>query len=254
VDLDGCSAAMRDEVVAKLKAADAGGVRDRETLRQLASAGVAARLIPDPAVMVAELFGAKLRRHGDDGPVARVRRAFPSGYLAVQFSADYGDDATLDGIAAQLGKVASASACGVVLFRAGAAPWHDDLRVFERLAARLPATATRIFTSLDVWDICALIAASQAYCGSSLHGRIVAMAFALPRISLHHPVPAARTGKLAAFAATWEAAGVPAMVAVDEIAEGIRAALATDPEQRRRTAAELVGHYRRGFAAICAGL
>ena len=76
---------------------------------------------------------------------------------------------------------------GVAFFRAGAAPWHDDLACYRRVAARMRTAAVKIFTSLDIWDICALIAASRAYCGSSLHGRIVAMAYALPRLNLIHP-------------------------------------------------------------------
>ena len=83
---------MRAEVLANLRAADAVGVRDRVTLEPLVAAGVGARLMPDPAVMVAELFGARIRRRARRGEVAQMRRAFPQGYVAVQFSADFGDD------------------------------------------------------------------------------------------------------------------------------------------------------------------
>ena len=80
------------------------------------------------------------------------------------------------------------------------------------------------------------------------------MAFALPRINLRHPAQAKRPTKQAAFAATWEEAGMPATVEVHEIAQGIQHALATDPGQRQHTATELVTQYRQGFNAICAGL
>ena len=40
------------------------------------------------------------------------------------------------------------------------------------------------FASLELWDLCALIASSRAYAGSSLHGRIVAMAHRVPRVNL----------------------------------------------------------------------
>ncbi|MDP3844739.1 MAG: polysaccharide pyruvyl transferase family protein [Oxalobacteraceae bacterium] len=254
VDLNQCEPAMRAEVVAKLKAADDVSVRDQQTKALLDASGVTTRLIPDPAVMVAELFGTKIRQRARQGEVAQILRAFPQGYIAVQFSADFGDDQTLTEIAAQLDRIAISSGFGVAFFRAGAAPWHDDLLCYQRAAARMHAPAVKIFRSLNLWDICALIACSRVYVGSSLHGRIVAMAFALPRINLHHRAQATRPTKQTAFAATWEQAGIPATVEVDEIADGIRDALAIDSARLQHTASELVSRYRQGFNPICAGL
>lgn len=254
VDLDHIDPAVRGEVLAKLAAADYVSARDKYTQALLAAAGIAAPLIPDCAVMVAELFGAPIRERSHNGEVAQILQAFPQGYIAVQFNADFGDDETLAEIAAQLDRVALSSGYGVALFRAGAAPWHDDLTCYQHLAARMRVSAAKIFKSLDVWDICALIAHSRGYCGSSLHGRIVAMAFALPRMNMIHPAQVAQRTKQAAFAATWEAAGVPAIAGVDQIADGMRDALATDPEQRRYTAGELAARYRQGYDAIRAVL
>lgn len=254
VDLNECEPALRAEVLAKLKAADDVSVRDRQTKALLDAAGITTRLIPDPAVMVAELFGTKIRQRATQGEIAQILRAFPQGYIAVQFSADFGDDQTLTEIAAQLDRIAISSGFGVVFFRAGAAPWHDDLLCYQRAAARMHAPSVQIFRSLNLWDICALIACSRVYCGSSLHGRIVAMAFALPRINLRHPAQATRPTKQTAFAATWEQAGTPATVEVHEIADGIRDALAIDRAQLRHTATELVTRYRQGFNPIRARL
>lgn len=250
VDLDAIERDVRDEVLANLAGADAVSVRDRRTRAHLAAAGIAAQLAPDAAVMVAELFGDRIRRRAGRGEVARLREAFPRGYLAVQFSADFGDDATLSEIAAQLGRATAAARCGVALFRAGAAPWHDDVDVLGRVAARMRAPSARVFESLDIWDVCALLASARAYCGSSLHGRIVAMAFGLPRVGLRHPRCAAGAGKQAAFADAWEAAGVPATVGVDGIADGIALALATDPQRLLRAARELPERAREAFGAI----
>lgn len=250
VELRHGAAALREEVLGRLAAADDLSVRDTQTQAQLEAAGIAARLVPDPAVMTAELFGARIRRRADDGEVAQTLRAFPRGYVAVQFSADFGDDATLAGIAAQFDRVAASTGCGVVFFRAGAAPWHDDLDCYRRTAARMRTTAVSVFGSLDLWDICALIAGSRGYCGSSLHGRILAMAFALPRVNLRHPGGAERPTKQSAFAATWDHPGMPAMVGVDAVAESLGRALAVDAALLRSTAGRLVSHYRRGLLPL----
>jgi hypothetical protein len=254
VRLDAADAALRTEVLSGLAAADAVGVRDERTLSHLAAAGISARLMPDPAAMVAGLFGDRIRAAARRGDARRMREAFPQGFLAVQFSADFGDDATLRTIAAQLDRVAARDRCGVVLLRAGAAPWHDDLGTLQRVAAWMRPGTACVAGSLDVWDLCALVAGSRGFCGSSLHGRILAMAFALPRISLRPPSSAADTGKQAAYAATWEVAGMPGVVEPGDIAAAMAQAAAVPEPARRRAAAEWAARYREAFNALCRGL
>ncbi|OLL28494.1 chromosome condensation regulator RCC1 [Burkholderia sp. SRS-W-2-2016] len=248
VDFDRLDAGMRAEALAKLKQADAVSVRDVHTRNVLAAAGVTARLVPDPAVMVAELFGSRIRARSEQSGVARLRRAFPNGYIAVQFSADFGDDRTLGMLARELDRVSQESGLGIVFFQAGAAPWHDDPACYERIAAKMKTSDTAIFRSLDLWDICALIAHASAYAGSSLHGRIVAMAFGLPRVNLVHPARAHDTTKQSAFAETWEPAGVPGSVGIDALAEAVFTALTSDRELLARTASRLAALYREEFA------
>lgn len=250
-DLDKREPALRTEIVCKLRKANAVGVRDKTTQACLHAEGIHAQLLPDPAVMVAELFGTVIRQQAQTGEVAQVLRSFPNGYIAMQFSTDFDDDDSLNRIASQLDQAARSSGLGVALFRAGAAPWHDDLKCYQRLAARLSTAPVRIFTSLKIWDICALIACSRAYIGSSLHGRIVAMAFALPRVNLIHPAQAIHIGKQAAFAQTWETACMPTTVVMDNIADGLHDAMAADRDQLKYIAAKLVAEYRQGFHALC---
>ena len=246
--------ALRDEVLAKLAAADDVSVRDLYTHAVLAKSGIATRLVPDCAVMVADLFGDTIRRRASNDALKRAFEAAPRGYLAVQFSADFGDDATLTQIAAQLDRAAHTHGLAVIFFRAGAAPWHDDLSCFERAAARMRTPFKHVFDSLNIWDICALIAHSRAYIGSSLHGRIVAMAFARPRINLLHDDDIARPCKQTAFAETWEDAHAPVAVTTREIAQGIDAALSVDPRRLEQTAARLVSLYRNDFPMLSAHL
>ena len=253
VDLERQEAALRAEVVAKLHAADAVGVRDRQTQAALEAAGVPAALLPDPGVLVAELWGTRIRHRAWQGEVAAIRRAYPQGYMAIQFSADFGDDVTLAQIANQLDQVAAATGYGIVLFRAGAAPWHDDLDCYRRVAARMRAAA-QIFHSLQLWDICALIVGAHAYCGSSLHGRIVATAFALPRLSLLPTARESGASKLEAYADTWEAPDLRGVIGVDAIAAGLEQALQTDRERLQGLAVDLAARYREGFAALSAAL
>ena len=201
VELAERDAAFRDEVLAALREARSVSVRDRTTQTLLSAAGIDTTLVPDPVSRIATLFGARIR--------AGIRRSDP--YLAVQFAAECGDDATLAAFARGLDRVG----LPVVLFRAGAAPWHDTLEPYRRLAARskLPV---QIFEALDVWDICALIAGSSGCIGTSLHGRLVAESFGVPALSLERKAGAAK--KLRAYLATWSPGEAP--LAPDAFADG----------------------------------
>ncbi len=246
--------AFRSEIAAALAAATAVSVRDECTRAHLQAMGIATRLIPDPAVMVNALFGARIRARASLPAMADVLTAFAQGYAAVQFDARFSDDATLDIIAGQLDQVAAEQGLGIVLFRAGAAPWHDDIDVYRRLAQRLRVASLRIFGSLQVWDICALIAHGRVYCGSSLHGRIVAMAFALARVNLAWDGDEGTEDKPSAFAATWDRSCLPASTLVGGMAAAIECALAVDQTVLQQTAGDLVARYREGFATFARSL
>lgn len=251
VDLATQNPGLREEVVRKLTQADYVAVRDRHTLAALHASGVAAHLLPDSAVMVAELFANKIEGHARRGEVKQVSTAFPNAYLAVQFSADFGQAAILDSMAAQLQGIAAGCACAIVLFRAGSAPWHDDLDVYRRLAARLPGVPLHIFQSINMWDICALLARCHAYCGSSLHGRIVALAFGRPRMNLRHPgQPPALLTKQEAFVQTWEDSRLPGVIDIEQMEEAVGTVLRADSSIFYDKAKDLTSLYRQGFDAL----
>ncbi|MGF6934885.1 hypothetical protein OKW41_004047 [Paraburkholderia sp. UCT70] len=254
VDVERLDPGMRAEVLSKLAQADDVSVRDIHTQNGLAAAGILARLVPDPAVMVTELFGANIRACKERSGVADLQSAFPDGYVAVQFSADFGDDGTLGVLARELDRVSNESGLGIVFFRAGAAPWHDDMACYERIAARMKVSRTQLFRSLEIWDICALIADARAYAGSSLHGRIVALAFGLPRVNFFHPARANDTTKQSAFAATWEPACVPGSVGIEALSQAMLHALTIDRTLLWRTATHLTARYREGFAQTRAAM
>lgn len=250
VDLQALDPSIFDEVVEALRNADDVTVRDRFTQHLLSTAGVAARLLPDPAVMVAELFGDVIREHAAGEAVSAIRDACPNGYLAVQFSADFGDDRTLDEIAVHLDGVAQQHGLGIAFFCAGIAPWHDAVETYERTRGFMRTPVAHIMASPNIWDICALIAGSRGYCGSSLHGRIIAAAFALPRINVRHPARLTSHSKHTEFASTWEDPDMPDEVSVDQILLGVDNALKVDPAKLQRIAGSLASEYRAGFQRL----
>jgi hypothetical protein len=234
---------QREEVKAALRQADWVSVRDHVTQSALRAEGIAAPLCPDPAVMVAHCFGDTIQKHQQQGAVKAMRDVFPQGYLACQFSADFGDDTSLGALAQGLSRVIAETGLGVALFSAGTAPWHDDPALHKKLQQRLPTGMAQVFRSLHLWDICALIAASRGVVGSSLHGRIVALAYGLPRVSLLPPQQGQRPDKRTAFAKTWEPHAVPRSVAVSRIEAAVVQALAVPARVLQDNAADLRAQY-----------
>jgi hypothetical protein len=254
MDLDRRDPALRREVIQRLHEIGDVGVRDHLTLAHLQAAGIQAHLMPDPAALTAELFGGRIARHAARGEPAQVRAACPGGWIAAQFSADFGDDATLDTLAAQLDAAAAGARCGIVLLRAGAAPWHDDLRVLHRAAARLHTSHVHVATTLDLWDFCALVAGARAYAGSSLHGRIVAMAHGVPRVGLLTAAAHGHPSKQGAYAATWEPDSAPGVVPPQELAQALQQAMHARPAQLKALAHDQAARCRAACARLLAGL
>jgi hypothetical protein len=272
----------RAEVLRRLADADAASVRDATTRAALRAGGVDAALVPDPVVVVERLFGDRIRARARQRPVADVLGAFARGYVAVQLANSFGDDATLACVADELARLVARTNCGLVLFRAGCAPWHDDLDTLVRLKARLPARRARVFESLDAWDVCALLARARAYAGSSLHGAVVAAAFGVPVAALarageateaqaHAGEPGeaqaragepgeaqARAGepgavaKVAACLDTWHAAEGTRAWAVDRLAEGVESALGVQAHLLAEAAAERAAAYCTAFERLAA--
>lgn len=245
IDLMQRAPRLREQVARALRQADFVGVRDTLTRDALTAMGVSSRLLPDCGVLVRELLDDEIADHASRGEVAQVAARFSDGYLALQCSSDFADDATLDTLALQMRQVAQTSGSGLVLFRAGAAPLHDDLALYRRLALRLTGVALHVFESRHILDICALIARSRGFAGSSLHGRIVALAYGLPRVSVLPPALLHRPNKLQAFVDTWQDAPYP-VVAPAALAQAVLAALEQAPSLT--TAQRLGAACRQGFA------
>jgi hypothetical protein len=83
---------------------------------------------------------------------------------------------------------------------------------------------------------------------SSLHGRIVALAYGLPRVSLAPPQQGSRPDKRAAFAETWEPDSIPRSVAVDRIEPALMHALAVPADILHENAASLRTRYLQSQA------
>lgn len=184
-------------------------VRDQKSSDVLRREGIEHVLSPDFAHVLAEV-----------GPPAE-----PTNIVTVQISDDliteFGVHAWADALAAS----EELRQHPLRLLLAGTAHGHDSEDAAEQIVALLHDVdrdwSITVSTSRGVWPRIAEIASSALWLGSSLHGRIVAYAYGVPRISL-------RKGKLDTYAKTWDPDS-PWGVTPDSLPAAVRAAFAAEP-------------------------
>lgn len=199
--------AERERVIGKIAAADMITVRDRASSALLTERGVEHVLGPDMVHSIGILVPA------DD--------VATEPYFCFHAADSYVRSAGADSIAAQLVAIAQRTGFGIHLFIAGLASGHDSLAGYEDIRdaclARSPKVDVTISESRDPLDLAQSIRRSQGWIGTSLHGRIIAASYGLPRVSLSKSWKTADTReKTAVYAQTWDA-DMPYAVTLDAI-------------------------------------
>jgi len=132
------------------------------------------KFAPDSVITIKEIFGNKILAH---------KPKMFSNYIAVQFRGRE----NVTSVVKNLREIIKATSLGIVFFRAGAAPTHDKLDVYEIALKKMADIGVinnvHIFESLNIWDITSLIANSKLAIATSLHVRIIAFAFSIPRVT-----------------------------------------------------------------------
>ncbi|HEX8207672.1 MAG TPA: polysaccharide pyruvyl transferase family protein [Solirubrobacteraceae bacterium] len=158
-------------------------VRDRHSLRRLRDAGVEepVGVVPDTAFDVADLFTAAELDEAYARAFADRGRERPDRALAVHVNErDLGDDAAatagvIDRLAADLDAVPVLVALGRC---------HGDAAVAHDVASRLEADHVVVDRLTSLREAVAILARSDAYAGSSLHGLVTALAFGRPAVAV----------------------------------------------------------------------
>ncbi|MDY0909009.1 polysaccharide pyruvyl transferase family protein [Microbacterium sp. CFBP9034] len=182
-------------------------VRDRASSAFLDEIAVAHRLAPDMAHIIARV---RPRRRGEHG-------------AALVHLSDHAFTTASPEEWAETVNDAVPSATPVRLFVAGLAPAHDSLHRLQavQVSLRELGREARISDARGVWERTDEIAGASLWIGNSLHGRIVASAYGVPRVSLAKP-------KVDAYAADWDDAQPFAVKAAD-LASAVERALGSDP-------------------------
>lgn len=206
--LKGLDPARREPLLRRVAAADAVVVRDRESQAFLEDSGVRSRLAPDLVQTIVDR---------SDVPAVETW----AGTLVVQASVRHLAKVGATAFWLAVAEAARRVGLGVTLFAAGTAHLHDSYECYDEarrlLADAAPDLDVQVVPDRDPLVLCGVVRSAAAWLGSSLHGRVVASAFDVPRVSLEN-------AKVGAYAATWDDA-MPFGVTVADLPSAVEAAL-----------------------------
>jgi len=151
-------------------------VRDRYTQTVLAELGIKAHLAPDSAALMAQTCT-------DLTATDAAKALTHEPYVAFQVSKHHAKNRTAE-LAHALDTLQKHTGYNVLLLPIGRAPAHEDHLALEHIQSLMHTPALVPASDSSISDIMHLIAHSEVFIGSSLHGAITAMAFAVPHLAL----------------------------------------------------------------------
>jgi polysaccharide pyruvyl transferase WcaK-like protein len=190
-----------DRVAAEIKKTDGISVRDLCVQELLATKGVNARLVPDSALVMSDIFPLKSLEERDWKRSLRKTPDFSSkNYIVFQGAKSF-ISTKLEDISEQLFKISKETGVSILLLPIGRATGHEDHAALEPLLKILGSRGvpSAIQDSAHVLDIMASIAFSKSYIGTSLHGAITSYSFGHKVCG----IMTAKVKKLHNFVSTW---------------------------------------------------
>lgn len=174
-----------------LSSVDYLAVRDKLTYEALRNHGISCLLCPDSAILMSTIFTEEfLESH-----ITVDKRKFDlENYIFFQTYAI--DEQKENQLIEIIKSIYSKYKKKFVLCPIGTALGHNDQKTLLRISQKLDKEIEAFIDTPNIWDIMWLIKHSCLYSGTSLHGTITAMSFAIP-FAVHGPV------KLRSYIDTW---------------------------------------------------
>ncbi len=204
----------------KLRHVDYFAVRDEATQRNLIAQGVPTSVYPDSAVLMSKFYPDSILSERVSAPIGQYVTEKRGTYLFFQIKNNHAKNNELR-IAQQLDAIVEHHPDIHLCFcPIGKALNHDDHLALRRIAPLLKHPCT-VFEEVTIWDIMYLIAHAKVYMGTSLHGAITAMSYAVSYVGVAVP-------KLNSYLQTWGITGINHTVSLDGLREGFQKAIEVD--------------------------
>jgi len=201
-------------------------VRDYKTFALLQDDNIKATLIPDSAILMSKYFSCDFLETKISNDVKYFAKE--NKYIFFQVSKHLGL-LHLDVIVQQIESLFYDKGMMVCLCPAGLALGHEDQVALSKISSKLKVPHI-FFEKVTIWDIMFLIAKSNVYVGTSLHGAITAMSFVVPYVGLH-------IEKMGCYLQTWAVKGLDKKVDFENMNSAIDFALNCDVSELNKNLA-----------------
>lgn len=217
-------------------------VRDEATQRNLMAQGVETSLYPDSAILMSKFYPGSLLAERVSSPIGQYVSEKRGTYLFFQIKNNHAKNHEAS-IARQLDAIVDRYPDVHLCFcPIGKALNHDDHIALQRIAPLLKHPCA-VFDEVTIWDIMYLIAHARVYMGTSLHGAITAMSYAVPYVGVAVP-------KLNSYLQTWGVADINHTVRLDGLQEGFQKAMEVDAASLDRSRMQQIQAAEESFSRI----
>ncbi|MEM7734664.1 MAG: polysaccharide pyruvyl transferase family protein [Deinococcota bacterium] len=217
----------RQYLVTTLEQAAFISVRDQDTHNVLAELGLPAQLAPDSAALMKHLVPAL-----DDHISEPSRALTQEPYVCFQISKHHAHGRVGE-IAAALDQLQQERKLNILLLPIGRAPAHEDHLALADIRGAMTTPALMPANDIGIADIMMLIAESEVFVGSSLHGAITAMAFAVAHLAFPE------VAKVQRYLTTWDIPEQQISTSTETLLADVERVLSIDKTTREHLAERL---------------
>lgn len=250
VGATGVSRVTKDEDMAALgkvmNEADFVSVRDVFSQQQLVRIGYKEPgLAPDSATVMSSYISVEELTNKSAVKTLAMIESYNKGYLVFQISQAHVRGKEQE-FAEQLSRVSKEKGLPIVFIAIGNAAGHNDTVGINKVVSLLDSEVIfDCYLAGNIFDLMNIIRNASCYCGTSLHGLITSMSFAIPRIGL---LPTLR--KQVNYMKTWDLEHMPRGIEPRQLAESVNIAMATPKDELTKLGQHLTETYMESFRSL----
>lgn len=221
-------------------------VRDKasaDALRKLGFHSGRVRLAPDSAIVISDLYDRRLILNSCEKPIQAFIKDNEYRYVCFQISLQHAKD-DISALALQLNQIAKTHDARILLLPIGYARHHWDQHALALIREALTVESV-MPEAPSAMNIMAAIAFCKVFIGTSLHGAITALSYAVPHVSI-----GPSGGKLESFIRTWDLPEQSQCTPINGLAEKVNQVLCVSSERRIKKKEALIKCYRKCFDEI----
>jgi len=223
--------------------ADFVSVRDQFSQEQLIRIGCKIpSLAPDSATVMSSYISVEELTEKSSINTLQMIENFKSRYLVFQISQGYAKG-NEELFAKELSKIFKEKKLPIIFIAIGNAAGHNDSAGIDKVVSLLePDVMFETYLEGNIFDLMNIIRNATCYAGTSLHGLITSMSFAVPRVAL---LPKLR--KQINYMNTWDLPHMPRGIQPADLEKSVNIAINTPKDELIALGRKLTESYMENF-------